>query len=424
MGHDSEALTPDGAAARASLSGWEIGTFSAASFGASAVAAFGNAALPLYLAGYGLPNALIGLLAQERSLVGGLAQPVVGAISDRTRTRLGSRRPFFLIGVPLVALTLATLAGHPPLAIVVVLLTLQALFLAVAYDPYLALLADVVPSEQRGRVGGGMAVANMLGQMAILAAASLLWDSHEVLVFALVAAAVVVGFGATFLGVREPVPGGAAVDSPGAPRGSWRSRSVFDPRGAVAYVRGILARRDLSLYVAVVTLFWLGTGGVVPFLTRFGIDELGLDTGTAFLLLLVAALSTALFALPAGALGDRLGKRPVLIAGLLGFGACCLVGAAVQTGAQAFVVLALIGAANAVCTVLLFPLLADLLPPERAGELTGLGSGVWSIAQPLGAVAAGLMADATGTLRGALVLAGLLTLASGLLLTRVAGGRR
>jgi MFS family permease len=118
-------------------------------------------------------------------------------------------------------------------------------------------------------------------------------------------------------------------------------------------------------------------------------------------------------------LGDRLGKKPVLMVGLFGYGAGCVLGAGAQDAMQAFVILAAVGAANAACTVLLLPVLADLIPRSRAGELTGLGSGIWSIAQPLGAAGAGLLADLTGSLRAALLLAGLLTLASAALLTTV-----
>ncbi len=384
-----------------------VALYSAANFGANALAAFGNAALPLYLASYGAPNVAIGFLAQERSFIGGLAQPLVGALSDRTRSPLGRRRPFFLVGVPLVVLSLLALAAHPPFWSAVALLAVLAFFLAVAYDPYLALLADIVPSQQRGRVGGAMGVANMTGQVALLAAASLLWEEREGLVFGLVAVAVAAGFATTFLGIREP----PNPNQPGPP-----VRPSLRP---LAYIRGVLAERELAKYVCVTGLFWLGTGGVVPFLTRYGVDELRVETSTAFQLLLVAVATTALFALPAGALGDRFGKQRVLGLGLLGYGAACLAGAAAQTVAQAFVILAAVGVANAACTVLLFPLLADLLPRDRAGELTGLGSAVWSISQPLGAAGAGLLADLTGSLRTALFLAGLLTLASAALLTRV-----
>jgi len=33
----------------------------------------------------------------------------------------------------------------------------------------------------------------------------------------------------------------------------------------------------------------------------------------------------------------------------------------------------------------------DLVPADRAGEVSGLASAVWSFAQPIGALAAGLL---------------------------------
>src|ERR1043166_35931 len=104
--------------------------YSVASAGTNMVAAFTNAGLPLYLVPYGLPGWLVGLLAQERSGVGGLVQPVVGLISDRTRTRLGKRRPFFLIGAPLTALGLIVLTFHPPLAAMLGVVSILAFLLA------------------------------------------------------------------------------------------------------------------------------------------------------------------------------------------------------------------------------------------------------------------------------------------------------
>ena len=79
-----------------------VAAYSSANFGINMVNAFSNFALPLYLAGYGLPSWLIGVLSQERSSLGGIEQPLIGLMSDRTRSRLGKRRPFFLIGALLV----------------------------------------------------------------------------------------------------------------------------------------------------------------------------------------------------------------------------------------------------------------------------------------------------------------------------------
>src|SRR5690606_21936913 len=122
---------------------------------------------------------------------------------------------------------------------------------------------------------------------------------------------------------------------------------------------------------------------------------------------------------PAGWLGDRLGKKPVLLVGLFAFGLVVLVGSQVRTIEQAVVALALTGMANAVCSALLFPLLADLIPGERAGELTGMGTAAWELAQPLGAVLGGLAADVTGSLRSTLLAAGVLLLVAGALLIPV-----
>src|SRR5436853_4457070 len=121
------------------LSATAMLAFSLANFGGNMVNAFSNTALPLYLGAYQLPNWLIGLLAQERSLVGGFVQPVVGALSDRAQTPFGRRRPFFLVGIPLTAATLAFLALHPPTWALLMIIPFFSFFLAVANDPYLAL---------------------------------------------------------------------------------------------------------------------------------------------------------------------------------------------------------------------------------------------------------------------------------------------
>src|SRR5437762_10303173 len=92
----------------------KMGLYSVGDLGSSIVYSFANTAFPLFLTGYpAVPNFAVGLLAQERSLVGALVQPLVGAISDRLpANRLGKRRPFFLLGVPLAALTLLFFASH------------------------------------------------------------------------------------------------------------------------------------------------------------------------------------------------------------------------------------------------------------------------------------------------------------------------
>ena len=69
------------AAAPAFQIGWAL-RYATANVGAGLMFAVANAALPLYLASYGLPNAAIGLLAQNRAPLAGISQ-VVGRRAKR-----------------------------------------------------------------------------------------------------------------------------------------------------------------------------------------------------------------------------------------------------------------------------------------------------------------------------------------------------
>jgi Na+/melibiose symporter-like transporter len=310
----------------------------------------------------------------------------VGAWSDRTRTRIGRRKPFFIGGIALTAASLLFLAGFPPLVPMLIVLSINAFFLNVAIDPYTALMADIVPTEQRARVGAIMAVFNMLGQVVATVAMIVFWDRSPALVFVIVAVVLVISFGITTLFVNEPPP----------PPLVTTEKVRLDP---MAYARGILAHRELVKYVFAAALFWLGTGGVLPYLTRFGVNVLGLTEGEASQLFLPALGGTIIGAIPAGYFASRIGKKPVLAGGMLAFGLIALVGSQVETTLQAMIVMFLVGIANGFWTALAIPLLIDLVAPDRAAEMTGLGSAVWSLAQPIGAVVAGLLVDSFGTYR-------------------------
>lgn len=352
--------------------------FSLANFGSNATYQFLNFGAGLYLLRYPeVPPWLVGILAQERSFAGAIVQPVVGAMSDRTRTRIGRRKPYFIVGISLTALSLLFLGTFPPLVPMLLVLAINAFFLNVAVDPYMALMADIVPPEQRGRIGAALALFLILGATTATLAGSFLWGVSPTLVFVLVTVALVVPWTITTIFVREPV-------APPAPREPIR----FEPG---RYARGLLEQRELLKYIAAATFYWMGTGGVIPYITRFGVKELGMSEGESFLLALPALGGSVIGAIIAGFLADRIGKKPVLATALAYFAVVALIGSQAQTVVQAYVAMAVIGIGNGALTALIVPMLVDLVPPARAAEMTGLGSGVWSLAQPIGALIAGVI---------------------------------
>jgi maltose/moltooligosaccharide transporter len=357
--------------------------YSVANLGASVVYSLFNFAMPQYLDTYKLNPSLIGLLANERSFVGAFIQPIVGRLSDRTRTRLGRRRPYFLAGIPLMCVALLLLAMHPPFWVMLGVMTFAAFFLSVAWDPYIALMADIFPPEQRGRVGGLVGVGSGLGTVILLALAFTLWTQHEYWVFAATVVILLLTWAYTFFTVKEPASP-ATVEKPA---------QAANP---VAYVKSLLPYPEAAKYTLAITFFWLGTGGAIPFITLFGTHALGASVQESFLLPLIATIVNALGAVPAGMLADKYGKKPVMTVSLLMFGIFAYVGSQTHLLWTAMIALAFIGLANAGMAQV-SPMLADLVPRKRTAEFIGLGSAVFSFAQPLGSVFAGAVVTvATG----------------------------
>jgi maltose/moltooligosaccharide transporter len=89
-------------------------------------------------------------------VVGLIVQPIVGHYSDRTWTKLGRRRPFFLVGAILSASALALMPNANILSAIAPLLLVAAGFLMImdacfnlAMEPFRALVADNLPDSQR-----------------------------------------------------------------------------------------------------------------------------------------------------------------------------------------------------------------------------------------------------------------------------------
>ncbi|MEA2684140.1 MAG: hypothetical protein QOK05_2468 [Chloroflexota bacterium] len=105
-------------------------------------------------------------------------QPIMGAVSDRTNTRFGRRKPFIVVGtmgsivfLTLMAFTPSSTSGASGAA---VFLAPGYLYLLVLYfflqlsenaaqAPYQGLLPDVVPEAERSRASGFVGAGNLLG---------------------------------------------------------------------------------------------------------------------------------------------------------------------------------------------------------------------------------------------------------------------
>lgn len=88
-------------------------------------------------------------------LTGMIVQPIVGYYSDKTWTKLGRRRPFFLAGAILTSLALIAMPNAPHFAGLIApmfigggLLMIMDASINISMEPFRALVADKLPEEQ------------------------------------------------------------------------------------------------------------------------------------------------------------------------------------------------------------------------------------------------------------------------------------
>lgn len=103
-------------------------------------------------------------------ITGLLVQPIIGALSDRTWTRLGRRRPYFLVGAILASIALFVMPDSPYLWAAASLLWILDASINVSMEPFRAFVADKLNEEQRTMgfimqsffIGIGATLANAL----------------------------------------------------------------------------------------------------------------------------------------------------------------------------------------------------------------------------------------------------------------------
>lgn len=99
-------------------------------------------------------EAILSLVTGCGAAVSLVANPLSGALSDRTPSRFGRRAPWVLGGAILATAALLAMSGATAVAMMVLFWCLVQLGANAAYAAITAAIPDRVPVRQRGRVGG------------------------------------------------------------------------------------------------------------------------------------------------------------------------------------------------------------------------------------------------------------------------------
>ncbi|MEV4314974.1 MFS transporter [Actinocrispum sp. NPDC049592] len=319
--------------------------------------------------------ALVSLLG---ALVSTVANPVWGALSDRTTSRLGRRLPWVIVGTVGGVAGLLVLAMAQSIGVMILGWCLVQLALNAPYAALSAAVPDQVPVAQRGTAGGYFGVAQTVGVMAgtglAVLGGSIIGGYLACALFVLLSAVPYVLLRKDIVLTREQ-----------RPAWSWaRFASGFwiSPRAYPDFAWAWLTRFLINLGNALALLYLL-------FFLKDAVHLADPDTGVLILTVLDAV--TLLVAVMVGGVwSDRLGKRRVFVVGsgvIMSLASLLL--ASWQTWTGAVIAAIVLGLGFGAYTSVDFALITQVLPEaaDRARDL-----GVLNIASALPQVLAPVIA--------------------------------
>ncbi|MGY5765286.1 MFS transporter [Brachybacterium sp. DNPG3] len=293
-----------------------------------------------------------------------LFNAIGGRLSDRTTSRFGRRRPWILLGIVglMLSLLLIALAGGPVLMAVGWFIS-QA-FANVAFAAFLASVADQLPSSQYGKTSGLIGIAQNAGVMVATWLAAFFVDDM-LLLFMIPALLGVILMTVYALMLPEPV--------------LVANRYPFNLRELVAtFWTNPLKHPDFGLAWWGRFLIILASYLFITFRLLYMTNHLGLDPTTAAAAVAIGVtvytVVSMVASVAAGWLSDKLGRRKVLVAVailIFGIGTYGLLHA--DTVTAFYVCEAIMGLAYGTYVAVDLALVLDVLPDrENAGKDLGV----------------------------------------------------
>ena len=344
-------------------------------FGVSVIWGTYNAFVPLFLANkFGLEPAWIGFFMTLDNIAALFIQPPVGAWSDRLRTPIGRRMPFILVGAPIGALAFGLIPIASVLPLFVACTSTLLLSMALWRTPVVALMPDITPSPFRSQANGIINFMGGVGSIISFLGGAALYKMNPNYPFWLGSALVVVAALLVFFFVKEP---------------KVYEEGQEEKPGMIESLRAVLADSDKSaLRVLLAIFFWfVAYNAVEAFFTLYANKHLGLEEADGARLLGQLSLIFVIFALPAGYIGSRFGRRKTIMTGISIMILCLLLmyflpvstlitqltklpvlGIVPVVG----LVLMLAGAGWALININSLPMVVDMTTLERVGTYTGL----------------------------------------------------
>jgi MFS family permease len=301
---------------------------------------------------------------------------------------------WILIGAPIALLAFVFVPVAQSVFAILIFILITNFGMALFRSPTVSWLGDLFDRDNRSKANGVINLMGGVGGLLAYFGSGLLFNAFEssspqlarLMPFIAGALVTAVALVTVLVVVKEPrtLPGGEDKEKP----------------NFLENVRMLFANPDKSgIFVLLSILFWfMAFNALETGLSSFAVFTLGMRPGTASIYAGLVTISLIIFSIPAGLLGTRFGRGPVIRIGLIGLVVLLLAGFFLIHSSIVFaIVLVLAGGFWALVLVNSLPLVYDHGDERRIGAFTGLYYFSSQLAAVLGPTLGGLLVQTLGS---------------------------
>lgn len=359
-----------------------------------------NSQVPLILdERFHLSRTLIGTIMTIDNFFGVLLQPLIGAWSDHTRSRLGRRMPWIVIGLPICAILFSIIPLQQVLPNFMGVVIAFNFIMALWRSPVVSLMPDVTPSPLRSQANGIINLMGGLGAILAFYVGGILSDIGDNKFYAFFMASIIMAIALVVLlafvrdpdalNFREehrlPIRSSIANRWGQAARDQFARYNATKPSQAELFQANDDKQRSLTIFLALPTAhkkslvalliaifaWFLGNNAVETFFTLYATSTYGLSGGQASMMLAGFSLAFLICAIPAGILAQKIGRKTSILIGIVGFITIFLLIIAEPTQGLLQLLLMVGGGFWALMNINALPMVLEFASERTIGSFTG-----------------------------------------------------
>ncbi|MBQ6816436.1 MAG: MFS transporter [Clostridia bacterium] len=362
---------------------------------------------------FALPESVSGYIMAADNVLALFLLPIFGGLSDRSKSKLGRRRPYILVGtiaavsfmmlLPVLDNSYFAVPATAKLIAFIIVLGLVLVAMGIYRSPAVALMPDVTPKPLRSK---GNAVINLMGAIGgilYLVVTSVLYSESKTAglthinylpLFIIVGAVMLVALLILMFFVNEPKLAAEQLEYEAAHPEQELTVAVNDEKAIMPKA----VKKSLIFMLFSIALWFIGYNGITTWFTTYAKAVWDMDIGAASTCLTIATAGAIVSYIPVGSLASKIGRKKTIKAGVLLLALCFAGGFAFTILFNSFnpllyILFALVGVAWAAINVNSLPMVVEMCSGSNIGKFTGLYYTFSMAAQIVTPIAAGYLIE-------------------------------